>query len=126
MGLPGRQHPDRRPGAAPRRQLRPRLDAAVEEVALALRHQPRGGVPVRTTVLPVRGDGQHAVADGRIVDAVGIRLEFVVAPAVAAEVMAPFRRIRTAGVVELVLPGGRALECPGRSEENTSELQSLM
>src|SRR3546814_6558616 len=98
-------------------------------------------------LLPVRGDGQHAVADGRIVDAVGIRLEFVVAPAVAAEVMAPFRRIRTAGVVELVLPGGRALECPGviagdrrsirgiavlpsgtghRSEEHTSELQSLM
>src|SRR3546814_2211129 len=94
-------------------------------------------------LLPVRGDGQHAVADGRIVDAVGIRLEFVVAPAVAAEVMTPFRRIRTAGVVELVLPGRRALECPGviagarrsirgiavlpsRSEEHTSELQSLM
>src|SRR3546814_11516309 len=55
----------------------------------------------------------RSVADGRIVDAVGIRLEFVVAPAVAAEVMTPFRRIRTAGVVELVLPGRRALECPG-------------
>src|SRR3546814_6579662 len=27
--------------------------------------------------------------------------------------MTPLRRIRTAGVVELVLPGRRALECPG-------------
>src|SRR3546814_19395429 len=60
-----------------------------------------------------------------MVDAVGIRLEFVVAPAVAAEVMTPFRRIRTAGVVELVLPGRRALECPGVIARDRRRIRGL-
>src|SRR3546814_10153032 len=54
------------------------LDAAMEKVAPALRQEPRGGVFVRAAVLPARGDGQHAVADGRVVDAVGVSLQFVV------------------------------------------------
>ena len=104
-------HPERRPEALPARNPDSRLEAAVRLREATERLQPRRRVVARDAVrsrelLGARRDDQRAAFDARVLGAIGVGLELLVAPAAAAQLVDPARRIGAAAVsaVELVAP----------------------
>ena len=97
----GAEHPDGRPGAPARRQLRAHLDPPVAKLEAAERHDARGRVAVALVALLARLDHEHAVLDAHVLGAGGVVLLLVVLLQVA-ELVAPFRGVGAAGRVELV------------------------
>ena len=104
------EHPERRPDALARRHLDARLEAAVR-----LRELAAGVDAARRVVAAADSDSARATisrlpwpSTRDVVGAVGVVLELVVAPAVAAGVEAPLAAVdRAPGAVELVAPGER-------------------
>src|SRR5829696_2470157 len=89
------EHPERRPDALTARQLDPCLETAVRAFELACRVDARGRVVASAVGLAARDDAQATLAiERRVLDAIGVELELRVAPTIAADVVAPLRRIR--------------------------------
>jgi hypothetical protein len=120
VGDVGPEAPERGPQAGTAvGHLEPRLDAAVGELLLVLRQEPRGGELARAVVALLRpvgfveGDDEVAVTVvGRVGRVVGVELQLVVAPAVlavrrhVADLVRPALLVRDGprGRVELVAP----------------------
>ena len=105
------QHPESRPHSLPCGDFDAGFEAAVGLGEQALGLETRRGVlardVVRSCVLFLAGgDYQISVFDARVFSAIGVPLEFLIAPATAAEVVGPLFGVgeRTVGAVELVVP----------------------
>ncbi len=90
------EHPEGRPHSLPRGNLDSRFEAAIGLAEKPLGFQTRGGVIPRYAIgagvgFFLCGDHEIAALDLRVLCAIGVILEFVVAPAVTADVVGPFR-----------------------------------
>src|SRR6266568_6164244 len=108
------EHPKGGPHPFPGGNLDARFKAPVSLGEESLRLEPRGGVFARYAVRSgefffTRGDEQAAIPNFSVRGAIGVVLEFVIAPAVAADVVGPLRLVeqRTVGAVELLAPNER-------------------
>src|SRR5262249_413358 len=95
------EQPDRRPGTAGAREFRAHFEAPIEEIHPPSRVDARRGVGVSAPALPSRFDDQGAVLDPDILRVRGIELRLIVAH--IADLIIPFRGIRTAGSLELIV-----------------------
>ena len=104
------EHPERRPETLSGGQRGPHLESTTHLAEEPLRLEPGRGIGFSAVRLGLGPDRQHAVADKRVLRAVGVILQFVVAPAVEAvlgtrpNVMRPAAGVDR-GAVELILPG---------------------
>src|SRR6266851_7965583 len=105
------QHPKRRPDTLSIRNLEPRLKPSIGLRELIPGEQPCRSVIAGDVIRPRERflycfDHQQATLDVRVDRAVGISLEFVVTPAIAADIKGPLSRInrRAAGTIKLVTP----------------------
>ncbi len=106
------QHPERGPHSLPFWDFDARLDAAVGLGEEALCFEAGGSVVARYAVSPrigffLRGDNEISFFDVGVFGAVGVGLEFVIAPALAAKVVGPFGGIGRGAVRtgEFIAPG---------------------
>ncbi len=120
------QHPEGRPHPLPHGNFDARFEAAVRLIEKPLRFHSRRGVIASDVVAGIRvgffqrRDNEIAALELGVLRAIGVRLELVVAPAVAANpgIKGPFRRIGRGAVraAEFVAPdkseslGGRRLQ----------------
>ncbi len=107
----GAERPDCRPGAAPFRQLRADLDAAVGPARAA--GQARRRVSGALVRLLARFDDQHAVLDARIVRALP-RVVLLLLVADQSDFLVPPRGIRQPVTIEFVVPDERGAWLRGR------------
>src|SRR5277367_2176 len=105
------EHPERGPDSLPFRDFYSRFEAAVSLRKKILCFESGGGVVARYAIgaregFFLRGDDEIASFDARVLGVIGVGLEFVVAPAFAADVVGPFFGVwrRAVWAVEFVAP----------------------
>jgi hypothetical protein len=105
------EHPEGGPNSLPCGDFDAGLEAAVGLREEAFGFEARGGVQEfrsvgRGEVFVLRSDDEMAVLDAGVIGAVGVVLEFVIAPTRAADVVGPFFRVgeRAGLCVEFVAP----------------------
>ena len=105
------QDPKGGPHPFPGGNLDARFEAPVSLGEESLRLEPRGRVFARYAIRSgefffPRGDEQAAIPNFSVRGAIGVVLEFVIAPAVAANIVGPLCLVgqRTVGTIELVAP----------------------
>ena len=119
------EHPEGRPGAAPRGQLRPDLDLAVEELGAPPGVEAGGRVVVAHPALAAGLDDQSPALDPRVLGARGVVLLLVVGD--VADLVVPPRGVGGSRHVELVREderparGSRRGEPPGAGVDTGGE-----
>src|SRR5439155_19290567 len=107
------KHPESGPQPLPARYLNPGLDAAALPRAPALGLEPGRSVPASGERLAAGLDDEVAPIDVRVLDAVGVKLELAVPPAVAPGLPHPLRGVEDEPV-EVVVPHEPPLRGPCR------------
>ena len=115
------EHPNGGPGAASAGQLGAHFDAAPVPGGAVAGDEAGARVGTLAVGLPVRLDDEVAVFLAHIVGAIGVVLQFVIAPAPPAEVVAPLGAIGGTGAVELVGPDGGGRRIGGVGNGLTSD-----
>src|SRR5215471_4140586 len=122
------KHPECRPDPLAERYFYPGFNAAVFLLEFAFRQQPGRRVVATDSVLTSEGlvdylyDQVAAPIQISILSAAGVGLEFVVSPAIAADIVTPLSRIRLGPCwpIELIGPGKYPAlgSCPVEWESN--------
>src|SRR5437870_1619371 len=117
------EHPERRPNALTFRDLDARFESAIRLGEKILCLESRGSVVASDAILAsefflLSGDNQIVVLDFHVLRARSVSLEFLIAPALAAQVVRPLCRIGSGAVGrrELIGPSERPIGSRGRNE----------